>query len=91
MDFKKIFFFYLITINVIAFFLCFIDKRKAIKNKSRIPEKTLILVCSLGGCYLFLLAMYLFRHKTKKLKFYLGIPLIIIVFSIFIYLINSIL
>ena len=84
MDFKNIFIFHLIVINVIAIFMCFLDKRKAIKNKKRISEKTLFLVSILGGCYLFYLGMYLFHHKTKKLKFSLGIPLIIVIYCLII-------
>lgn len=81
----KCLFIYLIFINIVAFSLCYIDKRRAIKSKRRIKERTLILFSMLGGCYLFYIAMYLFHHKTRKIKFYLGIPIIIILYSVFIY------
>lgn len=61
--------YYLISINLISFILMFIDKRKAIHNKYRIKESTLLFISLLGGCFGTLLGMYLFRHKTKKLKF----------------------
>lgn len=60
---------YLVIINILAFLICYIDKRKAIKNKKRISERTLLFISLIGGCFGFLLGMYLFHHKTKKLKF----------------------
>ena len=61
--------YYLISINLISFILMFIDKRKAIHNKYRIKESALLFISLLGGCFGTLLGMYLFRHKTRKLKF----------------------
>lgn len=60
---------YLVIINVLAFLICYIDKRKAIKNKRRISERTLLFISLIGGCFGFLFGMYLFHHKTKKPKF----------------------
>ena len=61
--------YYLISINIISFILIFIDKRKAINNKYRIKERTLLFISLLGGCFGTIISMYLFHHKTKKLKF----------------------
>ena len=58
--------------------LMLVDKRKAIKNRWRIPERTLILSALFGGSIGALLGMYTFPHKTKHLKFTLGIPAILI-------------
>ena len=69
---------YLIIINVIAFLAMYIDKRKAQKNKRRIPEKTLFTLVALGGGIGGILGMYLFRHKTKKTRFVIGFPSILI-------------
>lgn len=69
---------YLIIINVIAFLAMSIDKRKAQKNKRRIPEKTLFTLVALGGGIGGILGMYLFRHKTKKTRFVIGFPSILI-------------
>ena len=74
----KYFLLYLLLINAAAFVLMLADKRKAIKNRWRIPERTLILSAALGGSIGALLGMYTFRHKTKHLKFTLGIPAILI-------------
>ena len=53
------------------------DKFKAKKNLWRIPEATLMSVAALGGSVGSLIGMYTVRHKTKHLKFTLGIPLIL--------------
>ena len=68
---------YLLLINALAFLLMLIDKIKAKKNLWRIPEKALILTAALGGSVGALTGMYLFRHKTKHLKFTIGIPVIL--------------
>ena len=69
---------YVIAVNVIGFFLMGIDKRKAIKRSFRIPEATLFLIAVLGGSIGSILGMYTFRHKTKHVKFTLGVPAILI-------------
>lgn len=74
--------YYLIVINIIGLIICFIDKRKAIKNKYRIPENILMMISLIGGCFGFFLGMILFKHKTRKSKFYISIPLIIIMWII---------
>lgn len=70
---------YLIIINLLAFILTVSDKRRAVKHKYRIPELTLMLVAALGGSVVMYLTMIVIRHKTRHLKFMLGIPLIILV------------
>ena len=73
---------YFITINLIAFVLYCIDKRKAIKDKYRIPERVLIFVAIIGGPLGAFLGMYIFHHKTKKKKFYITIPVFLIVWIV---------
>ena len=70
---------YLFLVNAAGFLLMLIDKRKARKNKWRIPEKALMTVAAIGGSLGSLLGMYTFRHKTQHLKFTIGIPLILTV------------
>lgn len=65
----------------------YVDKRRAIKRKWRISEHTLILNSILGGSIGALIGMYAFRHKTKHLKFKLGIP-IILTFQLILIIIN---
>ena len=69
---------YLISINVIGFLIMWIDKRKAIKGSWRIPEKTLFIITAIGGGIGTIAGMYTFRHKTKKLNFIIGLPIITI-------------
>ena len=57
----------------------FIDKQKAKKGKWRIPEKTIFIVTVLGGGIGTVSGMYAFRHKTQKVNFVIGLPLITIV------------
>lgn len=71
---------YLIAISVISVVVCIYDKIAAKHNpKHRTREKTLLLLSALGGSVAMLLTMLLIRHKTKHLKFMLGIPAIILV------------
>ena len=69
---------YLLIINAISFLLMLIDKRKAQKNRYRIPEAVLMGVSALGGSLGGLAGMYTVRHKTRKPLFYIGIPIIIV-------------
>lgn len=68
---------YLFIINAVAFLLMLIDKYKAKKNLWRIPEATLMMTAALGGSIGALAGMYAVRHKTRHIKFTLGIPLIL--------------
>jgi len=70
--------YYLLLINAVSFFLMLADKHRARKNKWRIKESTLLWFAVLGGSTGALAGMYLFRHKTKHIKFTLGIPVILI-------------
>ena len=72
-----IFLLYLLTINAAGFFSMLADKHKARKNLWRIPERVLMTVAVLGGSAGILLGMYTARHKSKHLKFTLGVPLIL--------------
>lgn len=69
---------YLIIINLIGFYVMWSDKRKAKKGEWRIPEQTLFIITALGGGIGTIAGMYIFRHKTKKLRFVIGFPVIVI-------------
>ena len=73
----KLLLYYLLIINAAGFLLMLVDKWKAKKNRWRVRESTLLLIAALGGSVGSLAGMYLFRHKTRHLKFTLGIPLIL--------------
>ena len=70
----KILLVYLLVINLIAFAMYGLDKQRAIKDKWRIPEKTLLLVALFGGGVGAFAGMQTFRHKTKHWKFLIGVP-----------------
>lgn len=88
----KILLVYLGIINVATFIAFGVDKLAAIKKRSRIRIVTLLGLCFIGGSVGGLSAMYLFHHKTNKIKndfFTVGVPLIILMQVIVIfYLMN---
>lgn len=77
-DIAMYFIIYLIVINIIAFLAMYIDKRKAKYGRWRIPEQTLFILAVIGGSIGAIIGMYTFRHKTKKLRFSIGFPLILV-------------
>ena len=79
---------YLVIISLISIIVCIYDKGISKKNKVelRVPEKTLMLLSAIGGSVAMYITMLLIRHKTKHVKFMLGIPLIIALHSAIVYL-----
>lgn len=75
----KILLVYILCVSIIAFAAYGIDKRKAEKNKWRIPESVLIMLAVLGGSIGALAGMLVFHHKTKKAKFVVGISAILLI------------
>ncbi len=67
---------YLVIINVLSLLLMHEDKKKARQNDWRIPEATLLTIAAIGGSLGALIGMQAFRHKTRHLKFKLGLPLL---------------
>lgn len=72
-------FIYLLIVNVMTFILYGIDKYKAKHHYWRISERTLFTLTIIGGAIGALLAMYIFRHKTKTPLFKWGVPLILLI------------
>ena len=64
--------------NLYAFFLMGIDKRKAVRDVRRISEKALLTACGLFAAPGGLIGMYVFHHKTRKIKFSVGVPLMLL-------------
>ena len=65
----ELFTLFFVAINLFTFCLYMIDKRKAMKGKWRISERTLILFTLTFGGIGALLGMWFGKHKTKNLKF----------------------
>ena len=76
----SIFLAYIAIISLVSIVVCIYDKKISKKNRVelRIPEKTLLILSALGGSIAMLVTMLIVRHKTKHVKFMLGIPLIMI-------------
>lgn len=84
----KYLYLYLIIMNALAFLFMLIDKAKAKKNRWRIPEKTLLGLCAIGGSLGGLLAMKIFRHKTLHPQFSIGIPVMLAVHVVLLILLH---
>lgn len=77
----------LIVLNLFAFTLMGLDKYFAIKQRRRIAERNLLSVAFLGGSLGIYFGMVVFRHKTRKALFNLGVPLMMLLhFFLFWYL-----
>lgn len=64
-----------LLMSVITFILFYSDKAKAVRGRRRITEKKLLTLSFFGGALGALLAMYSVRHKNRKMKFKLLVPL----------------
>lgn len=69
---------YLVVINLVTFVVYGIDKYKAKKSKWRIPERTLLLLAFLGGSLGAGIGMLVWHHKIRKPKFYVTVPILIV-------------
>jgi uncharacterized membrane protein YsdA (DUF1294 family) len=78
---------YLILINLAGFIFMGIDKWKAKKHSFRIPESTFFVLSLAFGTLGTILGMFVFRHKTRHWYFLYGLPFILIIQLILIYLI----
>ena len=76
MNMHQIIIYYLLVINVVAFFVYGIDKLKAKKGKWRISEASLLLLAVIGGSVGAWAGMKAWHHKTMHKKFRYGLPLI---------------
>ena len=70
---------YLLIVNAASFVLMLSDKYSAQNKLTRTPEFVLLGVAVIGGSLGCWAGMYAVRHKTKKLAFTLGIPLIFLI------------
>lgn len=70
---------YLIIINVVTFLVFAVDKKRAQKRRWRIPEAWLFGLSLIGGSLGGLISMKVMKHKTKKMSFVIGMPLLLII------------
>lgn len=70
---------YILAVSLLTWILFGLDKWKAIHGKWRIRESTLLGLSLIGGAAGGLAGMYLFRHKIRKMRFRIGVPLMLLV------------
>ena len=75
----KILMYCLLALNVGVWLMYGIDKWKAKSGRWRIPEKVLLLAAFAGGSVGALAGMMMFRHKTKKAKFVISVPIFFVI------------
>lgn len=68
---------WLAAVSLVTFCVFRWDKRRAVRHERRVRESTLLWLCAVGGAAGGLLAMRIFRHKTKKKPFSIGVPLML--------------
>ena len=73
------FYYYLLAVNIITFIVFAVDKAKAIRGQWRVSEAALLGLSLIGGAIGGLLAMYMLHHKTRKPRFAVGLPLMLLV------------
>ena len=80
---------YLAAINVLAFAVYGLDKRRAVKGGRRIRVVTLLGLAFIGGSAGALIAMHVFRHKTRKVSFTVGVPLMMALQLVLLFLVMN--
>ncbi|MBR0425080.1 MAG: DUF1294 domain-containing protein [Clostridia bacterium] len=74
--------FWLALSNLAALVLYGVDKARARRGAWRIPERTLLIVPFFGGALGALLGMLLFRHKIRKLYFWILVLLALLLWVV---------
>ena len=76
---KYIILIYFLLISLVSIIVTVHDKNAAKKNKWRVPESTLLFLGFIGGSTFMFITMLIIRHKTKKAKFMVPLPLFAVV------------
>ena len=69
---------FFLLVNLLGFYAMYSDKLRSKKRAYRIPETTFFAIAIIGGCIGCIVGMYLFRHKTRHMVFVAGLPIILI-------------
>lgn len=78
LQYSVLLYFWLYAANIVGFALMGLDKYRAVYAKRRIPEWLLMVVAALFGAFGSLCGMIIFKHKTSKKLFYIGVPLLLL-------------
>lgn len=82
---------YIAFLNIYLYYVMGKDKEYAKKNMPRIPESHFMTFSILGGALGCMLGMFHYRHKTKHNKFRIGLPVILAIQIVLIFLIIGVL
>lgn len=74
---------YYLIMNILAFVIYGVDKKRAVKRQWRIPEAVLLSLAFFGGALGAFVAMRFFRHKTRHGLFCLGVPIMLLIHGCF--------
>lgn len=85
----KVLIYYCILINILSFAIMGIDKRRAVRHRWRIPERTIFLAALSGGSLGALLGMWIFWHKIRNKAFIFGLPVILVLQLVLFFVIVS--
>ena len=88
-DLTYLLYIYLAAANIVSFVMFGIDKSRAKRRSWRISEAALLISAAVGGSVGAIAGMIVFRHKTKHLKFLIGLPLILIIHLALWYLLSA--
>ncbi|MBQ8592495.1 MAG: DUF1294 domain-containing protein [Lachnospiraceae bacterium] len=89
MDVITVILIYIITLNLLEFALMGMDKWKAKNHAWRIPESTLFILAIIGGSIGAIIGMRAFRHKTRHWHFVYGMPAILIIQLLIIFILSK--
>ena len=88
-DLTYLLYIYLAAANIVSFVMFGIDKSRAKRRAWRISEAALLISAAVGGSVGAIAGMIIFRHKTKHMKFLIGLPLILIIHLALWYLLSA--
>ena len=89
MDVITVILIYIITLNLLEFALMGMDKWKTKNHAWRIPESTLFILAIIGGSIGAIIGMRAFRHKTRHWHFVYGMPAILIIQLLIIFILSK--
>ena len=67
---------YILIVSIISAVLTVYDKSAAKRGEKRISERCLLILAAMGGAGTMLAVMKTIRHKTRKAKFMVTLPVL---------------